>query len=226
IPLASIEWMQEDVVVDTKTIPSQDGSGPLSVTIVPVQIPIVAGRRTDMECTVIGSHPPPIVTWFLDSEQVGPKHTSAKVHENITVSTLALDITRRHHGNQIVCRAEHPTLTTSILEDIFTLVVLCKYYSPGHLLMTMVAFAKTKDLARRHRPSPIVEERVRDVKYSLCIYLPQSANVSYGVLVRKLHPEPKEVAPWHCMVFLSNYSSPTHFVFTSRKVRMSLTVFW
>ncbi|XP_069191365.1 nephrin isoform X2 [Procambarus clarkii] len=100
--------------------------GPLSVTIEPEERPLVAGRQAKLVCTVVGSNPPPLVTWYQQGQQVTPLHTQVQVSENMTVSVLLLEVTRRHHGRQLVCRAQHPTLPLATLEDIFTLDVSYK----------------------------------------------------------------------------------------------------
>ncbi|XP_064103384.1 LOW QUALITY PROTEIN: nephrin-like [Macrobrachium nipponense] len=100
--------------------------GPLSVEIVPEEKPIVAGRMVKLICTVVGSHPPALVTWFQQGQQVTPLHTQVQERDNVTVSTLLLKVTRGHHGRQMICRADHPILPLSTLEDIYTLDVLYK----------------------------------------------------------------------------------------------------
>ncbi|XP_037799308.1 nephrin-like [Penaeus monodon] len=97
--------------------------GPLSVTITPEEKPIVAGRLARLQCTVVGSNPPPTVTWYQQGQQVTPLHTQVEVGDNMTVSVLLLQVTREHHRKQLVCRAQHPTLPLDTLEDIFTLNV-------------------------------------------------------------------------------------------------------
>ncbi|MPD00865.1 hypothetical protein E2C01_096370 [Portunus trituberculatus] len=46
---------------------------------------------------------------------------------NVTVSMLRLQVERRHHRSQLVCRAQHPTLPRETKEDIFVLDVSCEY---------------------------------------------------------------------------------------------------
>ncbi|XP_069959342.1 nephrin-like [Cherax quadricarinatus] len=100
--------------------------GPLSVSIEPEEKPLVAGRLAKLVCTVVGSNPPPQVTWYQQGQQVTPLHTQVQVSENMTVSVLLLQVARDHHGRQLVCRAQHPTLPLATLEDIFTLDVSYK----------------------------------------------------------------------------------------------------
>ncbi|XP_068245095.1 nephrin-like [Palaemon carinicauda] len=100
--------------------------GPLSVKIIPEENPLVAGRSSKLICTVIGSNPPPLVTWYQQGQEITPLHTQVHVSENMTISSLLLKIGRQHHAKQMVCRAEHPTLPLSTLEDIFTMDVLYK----------------------------------------------------------------------------------------------------
>ncbi|XP_042239219.1 cell adhesion molecule 4-like [Homarus americanus] len=97
-----------------------------NVTIEPEEKPLVAGRRANLDCTVIGSNPPPQVTWYQQGQEVEPLRTEVQVGDNITVSVLLLDVTREHHGRQLVCRAQHPTLSDATLEDIYTLDVSFK----------------------------------------------------------------------------------------------------
>ncbi|XP_071528019.1 nephrin-like [Panulirus ornatus] len=100
--------------------------GPLSVTIAPEEKPLVSGRLARLVCTVVGSNPHALVTWYQQGQQVTPLHTQVQVSENMTVSVLLLQLTRDHHGRQLVCRAKHPTLPLATLEDIFTLDVSYK----------------------------------------------------------------------------------------------------
>ncbi|XP_066958708.1 nephrin-like [Macrobrachium rosenbergii] len=100
--------------------------GPLSVKIVPEENPLVAGRSSKLVCTVFGSNPPPLVTWYQQGQEITTLHTQVHVSENMTVSSLLLKISRHHHAKQMVCRAEHPTLPLSTIEDIFTMDVLYK----------------------------------------------------------------------------------------------------
>ncbi|XP_045111963.1 hemicentin-1-like isoform X1 [Portunus trituberculatus] len=100
--------------------------GPLSVSVTSEDKPLVAGRSAELVCTVVGSNPPPLITWFLQGKQVASQKSKMEMTGNVTVSMLRLQVERRHHRSQLVCRAQHPTLPRETKEDIFVLDVSYK----------------------------------------------------------------------------------------------------
>ncbi|XP_050712698.1 hemicentin-1-like, partial [Eriocheir sinensis] len=100
--------------------------GPLSVTITSDDKPLVTGRTAELVCAVVGSNPPPLITWFLQGKQVTPVTSQVDVSDNKTVSALTLRVERRHHHSQLVCRAKHPSLPRETKEAIYSLDVSYK----------------------------------------------------------------------------------------------------
>ncbi|KAG7157246.1 Nephrin-like 22 [Homarus americanus] len=76
--------------------------GPLTVTITGEEEPIAEGRTATITCTVLGSNPPALVTWYQQGQMIKPLHT------------------------MMVCRAENKLIQNNALEDIFTLDVQYK----------------------------------------------------------------------------------------------------
>lgn len=46
--------------------------GPLLVTITSEDKPLVTGRTAELVCTVVGSNPPPLISWYLQGKEVAP----------------------------------------------------------------------------------------------------------------------------------------------------------
>ncbi|XP_076061637.1 neural cell adhesion molecule 2-like [Oratosquilla oratoria] len=102
-----------------------------NVTAVPLTVTITSAGgsplQEDMEakltCTVVGSNPPPQVTWFLQGQQVNPVHTYLTSPTGPTRSVLELEVTRGLHNKQLICRSKNLLLPSDILEDIYMLEV-------------------------------------------------------------------------------------------------------
>ncbi|XP_076043918.1 nephrin-like isoform X2 [Oratosquilla oratoria] len=105
---------------------------PLSVKITTGEEPLVEGREVKITCTVIGSNPPALVTWYLQGKQVEPLHTHVSERDNITISVLTMTITRSYNERQLVCRAANKRLPQRPLEDLIKLNVL---YKPNATLL-------------------------------------------------------------------------------------------
>ncbi|XP_063595403.1 uncharacterized protein LOC134772367 [Penaeus indicus] len=100
--------------------------GPLSVTISGEEEPIAEGRSSTLTCTVIGSNPPALVTWYQQGQMIKPLHTVVRERDNVTTSVLTLNASRSDHMRQLVCRAVNALLPEETLEDILTLDVQYK----------------------------------------------------------------------------------------------------
>ncbi|XP_042243331.1 nephrin-like isoform X2 [Homarus americanus] len=100
--------------------------GPLTVTITGEEEPIAEGRTATITCTVLGSNPPALVTWYQQGQMIKPLHTMVSHRDNVTRSVLTLNASRSDHGRQMVCRAENKLIQNNALEDIFTLDVQYK----------------------------------------------------------------------------------------------------
>ncbi|XP_071528017.1 neural cell adhesion molecule 2-like isoform X2 [Panulirus ornatus] len=97
--------------------------GPVSVDIVASEDPLVEGREAEVTCTAIGSNPPALITWYEEGRNVEDDFINVTRQDNETVSVLSLLPARHHHGQQLLCRAENPSLPLATLEDILTLNV-------------------------------------------------------------------------------------------------------
>ncbi|CAL4061783.1 unnamed protein product, partial [Meganyctiphanes norvegica] len=96
---------------------------PLSVVITSDEKPLVAGESAKLSCTVLGSNPPAVVSWYLQNEAITPLHTTVHPTDNMTVSVLYMTINKQHNDAQLICRAVNPMLGTDPLEDLYKLNV-------------------------------------------------------------------------------------------------------
>ncbi|XP_068229304.1 nephrin-like [Palaemon carinicauda] len=101
-------------------------SVPLIVRITGDEEPTAEGRPSLITCTVIGSNPPPLVTWYQQGQLIKPLHAMVTERDNVTKSVLTLNATRADHGRQLMCRAYNKLIPEVVKEDIFTLDVTYK----------------------------------------------------------------------------------------------------
>nr|XP_045600488.1 hemicentin-1-like [Procambarus clarkii] len=97
--------------------------GPASVRIEASENPLVEGREAEVTCTAEGSNPPARVIWYQQGRTVDADFINVTRQDRETISVLSLVPTRHHHGRQLLCRAENPSLPLATIEDIFTLNV-------------------------------------------------------------------------------------------------------
>ncbi|KAF2364043.1 Immunoglobulin [Trinorchestia longiramus] len=99
-------------------------SGPLSVEILPSEEPLSEGRVTRLQCAVVGSNPPPVVTWYQKGGSKLPLTAKVVERDNLTRSILTLNVSRHDHGRELRCKARNPLLPDAV-EAAITLDVLC-----------------------------------------------------------------------------------------------------
>ncbi|XP_042870545.1 nephrin-like [Penaeus japonicus] len=97
--------------------------GPTSVRIEASESPLVEGREAELTCTAVGSNPPAHITWYQQGKTIEDLFVNVTRQDNLTVSVLSLIPGRRHHGRQLLCRAENPSLPLATMEDMISLNV-------------------------------------------------------------------------------------------------------
>jgi len=95
------------------------------------QLVASAGEEVELECLVTGGNPPATIHWLIGDRRVQGGHTqensrsTASTNAGVSVSRLALPVSREDNGATLRCIAEHPTLDPP-LSDRASLVIHCK----------------------------------------------------------------------------------------------------
>ncbi|XP_050699820.1 hemicentin-1-like [Eriocheir sinensis] len=100
--------------------------GPLSVKIQREEEPVREGRPARLSCTVVGSNPPPEVTWYRHGQPAASHVIRVTNSENVTKSELTLNATRADHLVRVVCKAVNKLLEIPPVEDVYILDVQYK----------------------------------------------------------------------------------------------------
>ncbi|KAK7073996.1 hypothetical protein SK128_004911 [Halocaridina rubra] len=99
---------------------------PLSVEVFGPEEPLSSGKEYELICEVVGSRPPPSITWWKTAVRVHGSRERTAGDGNTTSSTLAINPVPLDDRSSITCRAENPA-TNSVLEQSISLTV---YYIP------------------------------------------------------------------------------------------------
>ncbi|KAK8782141.1 hypothetical protein V5799_016517 [Amblyomma americanum] len=98
------------------------------ITLPPVSVKILGTHRSfevdvsaEFRCEVVGSRPPPKVSWWLDDERLDPFLTEEKT--NMTATSLLLVLTARADKATLTCRALNTRLPGEVWEDTLLLNV-------------------------------------------------------------------------------------------------------
>ncbi|XP_075536544.1 hemicentin-2-like [Dermacentor variabilis] len=104
----------------------------VDLTLPPVSVKILGTHRTfevdvsaEFRCEVVGSRPPPKVSWWLDEQRLEPFLTEEKA--NSTTTSLLLVLTARADKATLTCRALNTRLLGEVWEDTLLLNV---YHAP------------------------------------------------------------------------------------------------
>lgn len=104
----------------------------IDLTLPPVSVKILGTHRTfevdvsaEFRCEVVGSRPPPKVSWWLDEQRLEPFLTEEKA--NSTTTSLLLVLTARADKATLTCRALNTRLLGEVWEDTLLLNV---YHAP------------------------------------------------------------------------------------------------
>ncbi|XP_077515992.1 immunoglobulin superfamily member 10-like isoform X2 [Amblyomma americanum] len=104
----------------------------VDLTLPPVSVKILGTHRSfevdvsaEFRCEVVGSRPPPKVSWWLDDERLDPFLTEEKT--NMTATSLLLVLTARADKATLTCRALNTRLPGEVWEDTLLLNV---YHAP------------------------------------------------------------------------------------------------
>ncbi|XP_045111942.1 nephrin-like isoform X2 [Portunus trituberculatus] len=97
--------------------------GPVNVKVTASENPLVEGREAEITCRATGSNPPAVITWYREGRTMDAQDINVTRQDTETVSVLSLVPARQHHGLQLLCRAENPSLPLAALEQIFVLNV-------------------------------------------------------------------------------------------------------
>ncbi|BES90113.1 CD80-like C2-set immunoglobulin domain [Nesidiocoris tenuis] len=90
---------------------------PLWVRILGENRPLSTNNSYEITCEVIGSRPPPTITWWKGSVQLRNTREMTTTDGNRTISTLALVPTMEDSGKYLSCRAVNNMIPESGLED-------------------------------------------------------------------------------------------------------------
>ncbi|XP_037073101.1 sialoadhesin-like [Pollicipes pollicipes] len=97
---------------------------PQSVSLAPPAAPLRAKRPTMLTCRVAGSHPEPVVTWWLGAGPLaGAERQSPGAAGNGTTSSVTFTPRVSDQGQTITCRAANPLAGDEVIEDSLALVV-------------------------------------------------------------------------------------------------------
>lgn len=115
---------------------------PLKVQIIGPKHPINAGERVTLVCESEGSRPNASISFWTRNENYEdnyiekPDYFGRKSIKDSWISStlissdfsskLTLLVNESYNNKQIICRAEHPILPDSAIEDVYTLNVRCK----------------------------------------------------------------------------------------------------
>lgn len=104
----------------------------VDLTLPPVSVKILGTHRSfevdvsaEFRCEVVGSRPPPKVSWWLDDQRLDPYLTEEKA--NLTGTSLLLVLTAQTDKATLTCRALNTRLPGEVWEDTLMLNV---YHAP------------------------------------------------------------------------------------------------
>ncbi|XP_068231410.1 protein turtle-like [Palaemon carinicauda] len=95
---------------------------PLLVVIRSPKLPLIAEKEYKVVCEVVGSRPPPTITWWTDDQRVLQAIKTTSADGNITRSTLHFPPRPQDDGTALRCIAENHATDTRI-EDTWNLTV-------------------------------------------------------------------------------------------------------
>ena len=102
---------------------------PLNVRITTVHRPLIDGQMIVINCESDGARPPALLSWWKQSQRLEHAVTEeigvGNSISNRTFSTIQFVPTINDNGKVLSCRADHPVLPDSSLEDSWILNVLC-----------------------------------------------------------------------------------------------------
>nr|XP_027202323.1 uncharacterized protein LOC113796284 [Dermatophagoides pteronyssinus] len=101
---------------------------PLNVRITTVHRPLIDGQMIVINCESDGARPPALLSWWKSSKRLEHSVTEEidLTNDNRTLSTIKFLPTMNDNGKILSCRADHPVLPDSSLEDSWILNVLFK----------------------------------------------------------------------------------------------------
>nr|XP_046911840.1 uncharacterized protein LOC124492875 [Dermatophagoides farinae] len=103
---------------------------PLNVRITTVHRPLIDGQMIVINCESDGARPPALLSWWKQSQRLEHAVTEeigvGNSISNRTFSTIQFVPTINDNGKVLSCRADHPVLPDSSLEDSWILNVLFK----------------------------------------------------------------------------------------------------
>ena len=74
----------------------------------------MAGTRLVVECRAEGGNPPPALRWVVGGVPSDGAEEQINTKTGVTVSQLALSVTRSDQGRDVVCEAVHPALAETL----------------------------------------------------------------------------------------------------------------
>lgn len=101
----------------------------MNVRITTVHRPLIDGQMIVINCESDGARPPALLSWWKQSQRLEHAVTEeigvGNSISNRTFSTIQFVPTINDNGKVLSCRADHPVLPDSSLEDSWILNVLC-----------------------------------------------------------------------------------------------------
>ena len=122
---------------------------PLKVRIIGPNHPINSGDKVTLVCESEGARPNATISWWTRNENYEDNNIeksdyfgrksiqgmnkldswiSSTLISSDFSSKLNLYVNETYNNKQIICRADHPILPDSAIEDVFTLNVQCKCF--------------------------------------------------------------------------------------------------
>ena len=97
--------------------------------ITTVHRPLIDGQMIVINCESDGARPPALLSWWKSSKRLEHSVTEEidLTNDNRTLSTIKFLPTMNDNGKILSCRADHPVLPDSSLEDSWILNVLCMF---------------------------------------------------------------------------------------------------
>ena len=100
---------------------------PLEVKVMPRRRPLSVGWIAQLTCEARGARPQAILTWWRNGHEVEGTTETVLEDGNLTMSTYAFTPKPEDNGKTITCKASHPTLPMTPIEDTVALNVHCEY---------------------------------------------------------------------------------------------------